>query len=172
MKEFFLDAVEPFAIKEWPAAERACSNWLKVADVIYNTNDIDLLTRILQLELIIERRPLIVERVYARISSLRSKAEYDLFWQAPIAEVEPNKELDEVLRCWDTVLASLVNQEDILVWLRKLIYYEYNTKHRRYLLRRLLTKYQSLRREKELKSLYTWKPKKQSSDTCVTKSAN
>lgn len=163
----FLDEVSPYSVTEQPEMERKFSNWRKVADIIYTLDDTDELVRILQLELTTRRRPLIIERVYSKYSSLKSKNELKKIFARNISDIQQDSTKDTILVNWSRVLKYLnmgSNNNDPQALL-DLIDYERKTRNRLYIISRLFTKLQTLRKKTERKEMYAWKPKRQSKST-------
>ena len=164
----FLDLVTPFPVKHWPKHENEISNWLKVAKIIYNTEDIDLILQYLQLELSTKNRPMIIRRMYSRYSYLRNSTEYDEIIRS-FPKGEPSHALLAILRSWDYTIAHLDNlktgEDDEIMSLMRC---EWQSTRRPYLLKRLFTRFQSRRRRQELQEMQAWSLKKQQNSICGT----
>lgn len=167
---FFLDKVTPFTHGEWAEHERKYSNWLKVSSVCYSITDVTHLCRMLQLELAGKRRQIILDRVYSRFSALRTQREYPIFFkqfEAPmVVDNEDAARYDKILISWDHT-SSYIDKLDVnpLPELRKIMHYEYQGKRRRYLLHRLFTKFQTVRRKMEKREMMRWRVKRTLSGT-------
>ena len=176
---FFLDTVTPFPSTAIAEKERQYSHWLKVAEackVCRQTKDTKELLRILQLELLSKRRQIIIDRVYACFSAMRSDAEYSEF----IEEFKKAKPFDQdddayyipKLQSW-THAFGYIQTLDInpLPEIKRLMCYEYHHRNRYYLLQRAYTKFQTIRRNMEKREMYTWSPKKLPNNIYVNKYA-
>ena len=158
--KFFLDNTTPFKPHEWAEMERKYSNWLKVANTCYSITDTAHLVRMLQLELSGKRRQIIIDRVYARFSALRSQQEYIKFttetkedWSA-----EDRATFKKALVSWSHAIAYINTLDyDPLPELKKLVQYELAHKRRMYLVHRLFTKFQTVRRSMEKKGIARWR---------------
>ena len=162
----FLDKIEPFTVKQWPEKERDISHWLKTSKLIYTSDDTDELLKYLQLELMTRRRPMIISRIYSRFSFLRGITEYEEFisiFKLSLVAPPENRMYEDLLVSWDHVFAQIddMTQADLI----GLCHYEYWNRRRPYLMRRLITKYQSLRRMLERKEMQTWNLKRPQSNT-------
>lgn len=160
--EFFLDSVTPYGIRDWPEAERSISNWVKAAKIIYAEEDPKVILRLLQVELSTQRRRMLIERIYSRYSYLRAAEEHKTFMDRfEKRELPENPILKDILHSWDYTHVYISGIElEPLPRILELMEYEYCTKARRYLLQRLQTKYQSIRRALEKRDMYIWKAKK------------
>jgi len=167
---YFLDEIPLFTARQWPEKERNISNWMKVSKLIYTTEDMDEILRYLQLELLTRRRPMIVNRLYLRFSALRNVNEYEGYMSLFQLTLAPPKNplYEDLLISWDHVYAqiSAMAQTDLLA----LCHYEYWNKRRPYLMRRLITKHQTIRRTLEKKGIWTWSQKKRLSSTSENES--
>lgn len=151
----FLD-IEPFPTRERPLREREFSHWGKVANTIYNTTDEELVLRILQLELVSQRRSVIISRAYSRFSRLRADRErrsIDKFLEGAA---------DDVLEtppwaCWAT-LSALVDLEG-LEGIRAMMLCERKHKNRNHVLKRMYGKYTAKRMRQERKEMLAWHAK-------------
>jgi hypothetical protein len=165
MTQFFLDKVKPFEPHEWADMERRYSNWIKVSDVCYKITDVTHLTRMLQLEIMGKRRRIILDRVYSRLSALRTQREYPIFFTQFDKPVEWTGEecakYNRLLISWDHVVGYIDRLDlDPLAELKRLMHFEHSTKRRRYLMHRLFTKYQTVRRKMERREMMGWKMKR------------
>jgi len=171
----FLDNIKPFSVKQWPERERDISHWLKAAKCIPNITDPEEALRYLQVELATRRRPLLVDRLYRRFSHLRCLNEFNdlivIFQHSSVIPFYP--EYDKMLISWDHVypVVSTYEPKDANKIL-DLLHYEWSKKRRLYLMKRLMTKYQSLRRCRERKEMMAWNLKRVPSSTCENVSAN
>jgi hypothetical protein len=165
MTQFFLDKVSPFEVNQWADMERRYSNWLKVSSICYSITDVAHLTRMLQLELMGKRRQIILDRVYSRLSALRAQREYPIFFKQFDKPVEWTGEeqakYNRLLISWDHTV-GYVDRLDLnpLPELLRLMHFEYGSKRRRYLLHRLFTKFQTVRRKMEKRDMMRWRLKR------------
>lgn len=168
--EFFLDSVALFGKRDWPEAERSISNWLKAAKLIYTEEDAKVILRLLQVELCTQRRRMLIERLYSRYSYLRAAEEHKTFMdQFEKRKMPEDLILKDALHSWDYTVVYISGIElEPLPRILELMEYEYCTKARRYLLQRLQTKYQSIRRSLEKRDMYLWKPKRPSEGAVVS----
>lgn len=162
MTRFFLDSVPPFEPQERAEMQRKYSNWLKVSDTVYSIVDATHLVRMLQLELMGKRRQIILDRVYSRFSALRAQREYPIFFNQfdKPAEWDPEEvaKFTKLLISWDHTIAYIDTLDvNPLPELKRLMHYEYQGKRRRYLLHRLFTKYQTVRRKMERREMMRWR---------------
>lgn len=149
----FLD-ITPFDPKDRTEYEPQLSNWLRVAKLIYNTADADLILRLLQIELTGLKREFIIDRLYARFSALRAATEKWTFLKQ-FEGAEPIPELSVYMASWDTITVLNLTPEEIL----RIAQHEYVTKRRYYILHRLYTRYATIRREQEKELMRQWSPK-------------
>jgi len=162
---FFLDRITPFEPHQWAEMERKYSNWLKVSDIVYKLTDTTQLIRMLQLELMGKRRRIILDRVYSRFSALRAQREYPIFNNQFVDPIIMDKEdaarYDRLLISWDHVV-GYIERLDVkpLEEIKKIMHYEYQGKRRRYLMHRLFTKYQTVRRKMEKQDMMRWRLKR------------
>jgi len=128
------------------------SNWLKIADIIYSTDDPELVLQVLEIEVLKYQRPEVRKRIYQRYNRLRRLKELkDLAETVKDAQETQNQRyLANMVSLSTFIKFRTVNDlED----LRALMKYELQTKKRRYILRILYGKFYSLRAIKE-KTIY------------------
>ena len=83
-----------------------------------------------------------------------------------VVDNEDAARYDKILISWDHT-SSYIDKLDVnpLPELRKIMHYEYQGKRRRYLLHRLFTKFQTVRRKMEKREMMRWRVKRTLSGT-------
>lgn len=170
---FFLDVIKPFGPTVVAEKERQYSHWLKVAEACKRCKlekSPNELVRIMQMELMGKRREVIVNRVHSCFSSIRSELEYEDFIKdfeafSPF-DLDDEMFYEPRLRTWKHAL-EYINTLDFkpLAQIKRMMCYEYHTRNRFYMMQRIYTKYQTIRRNMERREIWAWNPKKNSNAT-------
>jgi hypothetical protein len=172
---FFLDTEPPFPASKVAEKERQYSHWLKVAEACKTcrqTKDTKELIRILQMELLGKRRPIIINRVYSCFAVIRSEGEYEALLErfkayAPF-NLDDDMFYETKLRSWAYANAYIQTLDVTpLTRIRHMMCYELRHENRYYMLQRMFTKYQTIRRKMEKREMFSWNPKKMSNITCA-----
>jgi len=157
----FLD-IKPFPEEKLHAKEREYSNWIKVAEAIYGTENLVQVLRILQLELMGMRRQYVIERVYSRFSALRAQDEKKHMREF-LEDKDPlwgdKKEIKQALKNWHNMYKYLQKKSHTTAHLKCLLYEEFYGKRRPYMMKRLYGKFSMSRMREEKKEMLQWKLK-------------